>query len=109
MLKPQLLQDHISSLLQHVSYQQKNITCCCSAAAFQPTLDKAGNAVGSTVSGRQWHDQKLASRIQGWQNCLQKYMSKDHRQEDAGQPADPCFLGDATDNTALHVLSSVIW
>ena len=106
MLKPEILRDHIPeapcSSMCHIS--KKNITCCCSAAAFQPTLDKAGNAVGSTVSGRHWHDQKLASRIQGWQNCLQKYMSKDHRQADAGQPADPCFLGDATYNTALHVL-----
>ncbi len=63
----------------------------CSGAAFQPTLDKTGNAVGGTVTSRHWHEQKLASRIKGWQNCLQKYMSEG--QDYVGHPPDPCFSG----------------
>jgi len=63
----------------------------CSGAAFQPTLDKTGNAVGGTVTSRHWHEQKLASRIKGWQNCLQKYMSES--QDYVGHPPDPCFSG----------------
>ena len=63
----------------------------CSGAGFQPTLDKTGNAVGGTVTGRHWQEQKLASRIKGWQNCLQKYMSEG--QDYVGHPPDPCFFG----------------
>ena len=63
----------------------------CSGAAFQPTSDKTGNAVGGTVTSRHWHEQKLASRIKGWQNCLQKYMSES--QDYVGHPPDPCFFG----------------
>ncbi|KAL3142765.1 hypothetical protein ABBQ38_003065 [Trebouxia sp. C0009 RCD-2024] len=73
-----------------------------SAAGFQPSLNRAGNAVGATVTGRQWHEQKLASRIQGWQDCVQKYMS--NRKVDAGAPQDPCFL-DTGAGTALSHLS----
>ncbi|DBA76724.1 TPA: hypothetical protein ACH3X2_008756 [Trebouxia sp. C0005] len=62
-------------------------------ATFQPTLDKTGNAVGGTVTGRHWHEQKLASRIKGWQDCLQKYMSGG--QDYVGHPPDPCFFGSA--------------
>lgn len=69
-----------------------SILSVCSAASFQPSLDKAGNAVGGTVTGRQWHEHKLTSRIQGWQDCLHKYMS--NRKMDAGGPPDPCFFGD---------------
>ena len=69
-----------------------NAVCLtCRAAGFQPSLDRAGNAVGATVTGRQWHEHKLASRIQGWQDCVQKYMS--NQKEDAGAPKDPCFYG----------------
>lgn len=79
-----------------------SILSVCSAASFQPSLDKAGNAVGGTVTGRQWHEHKLTSRIQGWQDCLHKYMS--NRKMDAGGPPDPCFF-DTGAGTALSLLS----
>lgn len=73
-----------------------------SAAGFQPTWDKTGNAVGGTVTGRHWHQQRFASRVQGWQDCLYKYMSSG--KDTAGQPPDPCFF-DTGAGTALSLLS----
>lgn len=67
----------------------------CRAASFQPSMDRARNAVGGTVTGRQWHEHKLASRIQGRQDCLQKYMS--NQKHSNGAPLDPCFHGAGLD------------
>ena len=88
----QAYQALLCQVIQTTKAPDSTICLVCSAASFQPSLDKAGNAVGGTVTGRQWHEQKLTSRIQGWQDCLHKYMSN-HKLDAGGRP-DPCFFGD---------------